>query len=317
MEKNKKTTETLVRFMTHIIDRLRANGQHQTMLHYRATLNSFLRFTRQRDIALTMLNADTLLAYEAYLRHQVKVCRNTSSFYLRILRSVYNQAVAQGHVVQQYPFRHVYTGIDKTRKRAITLPDIRRIKHCNLRLSPSQELSRDMFLMSFLLRGMSFVDMAHLRKANLHDGYLHYVRSKTGQLLKIKWQKEMQEIVDKYRHLTAPTDYLLPLLTEKPVNKCSRRDAPPAITHQHLCHNAASRLSYHLKMLGEKTGVSGKLTLYVARHTWATVARDHGIPISVISEALGHDSEHTTQIYLRSIRTAEVDQANAEIIAAL
>ena len=84
-----------------------------------------------------------------------------------------------------------------------------------------------------------------------------------------------------------------------------------------LYHNAEARISYHLGKLGTKIGIKGKLTLYVARHSWATAARDNHVSISVISEALGHHSEITTQIYLRSIKSSEVDDANAKILAAL
>ena len=84
-----------------------------------------------------------------------------------------------------------------------------------------------------------------------------------------------------------------------------------------LYHNAEARISYHLRKLGVKIGIKGKLTLYVARHSWATAARDNNVSISVISEALGHHSEATTQIYLRTIQTSEVDDANAKILAAI
>ena len=86
---------------------------------------------------------------------------------------------------------------------------------------------------------------------------------------------------------------------------------------QRLYHNVEARITYHLKKLGAKMGIKGKLTLYVARHSWATTARDKNIAISVISEALGHNSETTTQIYLHSIQTSEVDDANAKILASL
>ena len=82
-------------------------------------------------------------------------------------------------------------------------------------------------------------------------------------------------------------------------------------------HNAEARISYHLRKLGAKIGIKGKLTLYVARHSWATAARYNHISISVISEALGHHTVTTKQIYLRSIKSSEVDDANARILAVL
>ncbi len=308
----KKKSESLVKFMNRIISQLKTNGQHRTMLHYQATLNSFMRFREQRDITLAEMDADVMQSYEAYLQNVAGVCRNTSSFYLRILRAVYNRAAEKGLVTQQNPFKHVYTGIDKTSKRAIPTESVSSIKHLDATTTYQQALARDAFLMSFYLRGISFVDLAHLRKSDLRDGYLHYTRRKTGQRLVIRWEEEMQEIADRYGEQTASSPYLFPFLIG---DKSSKKDNPQ--DEQRIYHNAENRISYHLKKLGAKIGIQGKLTLYVARHSWATAARNQNVSISVISEALGHTSEATTQIYLSSIRTAEVDAANAKVIAAL
>ena len=62
---------------------------------------------------------------------------------------------------------------------------------------------------------------------------------------------------------------------------------------------------------------SNTFTLYIARHSWATIARGKDVPLAVISEGLGHDSETTTQIYLDSIKSSEVDKANRMILEGL
>lgn len=116
----------------------------------------------------------------------------------RILRAVYNRAVEQDAIEHRNPFKHVYTGIDKTVKRALSLITIKKIKALDLTLSPKLDYARDMFMLSFYLRGMSFIDMAYLRKSDLRNGYIIYRRRKTGQQLSIKWTDEMQIIVDKY-----------------------------------------------------------------------------------------------------------------------
>ncbi len=303
----KKKSESLVKFMCLIISLLKANGQHRTSLHYQAALNSFMRFRAQRDITLAEIDADMVKSYEAYLKNVAGVCRNTSSFYMRILRAVYNRAVDRGLAQQSHPFKDVYTGIDTTSKRAITTATVGSIKRLDANLTPQQALARDAFLMSFYLRGISFVDLARLRKSDLRDGYLHYTRSKTGQRLSIRWEQPMQDIVNRYEQLTAASPYLFPFLVGSGEGQSEHR----------LYHNAESRIAYHLRRLSAKMGLRGKLTLYVARHSWATAARDQHISLSVISEALGHNSESTTRIYLRSISTADVDAANAKILASL
>ena len=317
MARNKKTSESLFQFMNLLIALLLKNGQYRTSLHYRATLNSFKRYRDNKDIALREIDAEVMRSYEAYLHHTAEVCRNTSSFYLRILRATYNKAVAKGLTPQQYPFTDVYTGIAPTRKRAIPTEDVSQIKHLESvkDLTPKEEMARDTFLMSFYLRGISFIDLAHLRKSDLKDGYLHYTRRKTGQRLTIRWEKEMQELLEKYQAQTASSPYLFPFLVDdgnKSQNTIDKKE-----DEARLYHNAEARISYHLRKFGAKIGIKGKLTLYVARHSWATAARDNDISISVISEALGHHSETTTQIYLNSIKSSEVDDANAKILAAL
>ena len=126
----------------------------------------------------------------------------------------------------------------------------------------------------------------------------------------------MQELLEKYQAQTVTSPYLFPFLVDEG-NKRLGKTIDKKRDEKRLYHNAEARISYHLRKLGVKIGIKGKLTLYVARHSWATAARDNQIPISVISEALGHHSETTTQIYLNSIKSSEVDDANAKILAAL
>ena len=318
MSRNKKTSESLFQFMNLLIALLQKNGQYRTSLHYKATLNSFKRYRDDKDIALCEIDAEEMRSYEAYLHHTAEVCSNTSSFYLRILRATYNKAVAKGLTPQQHPFKEVYTGIAKTRKRAISTENVSQMKRLDSvkNLTPKEEMARDAFLMSFYLRGISFIDLAHLRKSNLKDGYLHYTRSKTRQRLTIRWEKDMQELMEKYQAQTASSPYLFPFLVDDG-NRSQNKTIDKKKEEVRLYHNAEARISYHLRKLGDKIGVKGKLTLYVARHSWATTARGNDISMSVISEALGHHSETTTQIYLNSIKSSEVDDANAQILAAL
>ncbi len=241
MGKRNKASVPLTKFMNSVIARLKANGQYRTMLHYRAALNSFMRFRQQQDVALAEMDSDMMKSYEAYLKNVAGVCRNTSSFYMRILRAVYNRAAEKGLAARQNPFRSVYTGIDKTGKRAIPTEAVSGIRRLATGLTPQQEMSRDTFLMCFYLRGISFIDLAHLRKSDLRDGYLHYTRSKTGQPLVVRWEKVMQNIVDKYKEQAAASPYLFPFLTG------GRGKGHDEV---HLYHNAESRITYHLKKLG-------------------------------------------------------------------
>ena len=291
--------QSLFNFMQSVIAQLQQMGKQRTSETYRATLRSFMHFREDKDILLEEINSDTMLMYEAYL-HNRGLTKNTTSFYMRILRAVYNRAVEKDLTTNRNPFKHVYTGIDKTVKRAIPLKAIKQIKNLDLSLQPSLDFARDMFLFSFYTRGMSFIDMAYLKKKDLSNGILSYRRRKTGQQLFIKWEKCMQEIVEKY-NTDYCSPYLLPILKYPYDNRSQYK-------------NVLFKTNKYLKEVAKMAGIFVPLTLYVARHSWASIAKSKNIPISVISEGMGHDSEMTTQIYLASLDNAVVDRANAQIL---
>lgn len=282
------------------VDRTRRMGKVRTAEAYASSLNSFQRFWgEQGDMAFEDIDAALMTEYEAYLEQDGK-CPNTVSFYMRNLRTLYNRAVEEGLTENRFPFRRVNTRVEKTVKRAVTAEIIARIKELELSLHPALEFTRDLFLLCFYLRGMSFVDLAFLKKKNLQNGVLVYRRRKTGQQLCIKWEPSMQEIVRKYTDPESP--YMLPIIKES--GKDERR--------QYL--NASHLMNRKLKKIGRMIGCPIKLTFYVSRHGWASIAQSQHIPLPVISEALGHDSEDTTRIYLALLDTAVVDRANSKVI---
>ena len=293
---------SLFNFMESLIARLKQNGKIRTSETYRSTLNSFKNFRQDEDIMLDCITSEIMEAYEAWHKKR-GVAPNTISFYTRVLRAVYHRAVEDDIIENRNPFRKVYTGVDKTVKRALPLAVIKKIKALDLSLTPALDYARDMFLMSFYLRGMSFIDMAFLKKTDLKNGYITYRRRKTGQQLIIEWTKEMQIILDKYPE--NKSDYLLPVIRNPGINeRCTYR-------------NTGYNINHSLKRIAGMVGVTIPLTLYVARHSWASAAKAKGIPLSVISEGMGHDSEATTQIYLASLDTSVVDKANSLILKSL
>lgn len=291
--------QSLFNFMGNVITQLKQIGKLRTAETYTATLRSFMRFRNDTDVLLDDITPELIEMYEAYLQNN-GVVRNTSSFYMRILRAVYNRAVEKEFVKQRNPFKNVYTGVDKTAKRALPLSTIRRIKNLDLTRLPKLEFARDMFLFSFYTRGMSFIDMAFLKKTDLQNGYLKYRRRKTKQQLFIRWEKCMQEILDKHNAPESP--YLLPIIKVAEQNERKQYG------------NALREVNNKLKKIAKTICLQIPLSTYVARHSWASIARSKNIPISVISEGMGHDSEMTTQIYLSSLDSSAIDHANSLIL---
>ena len=285
---------------------LKKNGQFKTAGSYLCTFNSFFNFRKGKDLNIEEITSDQIKSYQCWLK-QRGVVPNTSSFYMRVLRAVYNKAVDKKLLVQQNPFAEVYTGIDKTQKRALTIDTLRLLKELNLSDKKKLEYARDLFMLSFYMRGMSFIDMAYLCKEDIKDGIIVYHRKKTGQKLVIGLEPCMKEIIEKYSSLTKESDYILPIL-----------DSNNPRTLQIQYYNALRYQNIQLKKIEKLMNLPHlHLTSYVSRHTWASIAREKGVALSIISEGMGHTSEKTTRIYLASLNQTIIDEANHKVLSAV
>lgn len=297
-----ETGGSFFEFFEQQIVRKHEMGCLRTSETYRAALNKFKAFRRRRDLSPTLITPVLIEQFQAYMRSQ-DLCLNTISFYMRIIRAVYHRAVEMGMTRDRRPFEKAYTGIAKTSKRALPLEDIRKIAAVRLD-DRNEEMARDQFLLSFYKRGMAFVDMAYLRKSDLQDGVLTYRRHKTGQLLSMAWEPEMQKITERWR-TPKNSPYMLPIITRtgSPMQERMQYKRMLGITNKLL------------KSVARKAGVNANLTMYCARHSWASIARDENMPNAAISKGLGHASEKTTGIYLNSIDSAIIDRYNHQIIS--
>lgn len=297
--------KSVLAFFRERIGTLEGDGRFGTARNYRRTLNSFSNFLEGADLTFNDFSERLVAAYDAYLTRR-NVVRNTVSFYMRILRAVYNRAVRMHLAEQTYPFEHVYTGVDRTRKRALDERIIVRLGRADLSDSAALELARDLFIFSYCSRGMAFVDMAYLRKSELRDGTIRYVRRKTGQPMVVRLEPCMQRIIDRHAGQAGGSPYVFPILTEE--------ETAAAYAQYQVRLNYYNRL---LKQLSRRIGIGDGLTSYTPRHSWATAARRHRIPLPVISAGMGHTSERTTQIYLASLEHSAIDCANRRIIGVL
>lgn len=293
--------QTWFGFIRAMADKKARAKRAGTAKTYRDALASFACFRGGEDMAVDALDGEVIARYEAWLKHK-GLKRNSSSCYLRTLKTLYRKAVDTGLACGGDIFSRVYTGFAATTKRAIPLEQVRAIRRLRLAGGSPLAFARDVFMLSLYLQGMAFVDMAYLRKTDIRSGQLQYVRKKTRQTLTVGWERAMQDIVDRYSALTRNTPYLLPIIT--------RQDGTERRQYERMEHN----VNRNLKKIGEMAGLHIPLTTYVARHTWASSMRDMGNDISIISRGLGHENIKTTQIYLSTIDTATVMKANRRMI---
>jgi integrase len=288
------------------------SGRERTARAYRSSAGMLQRFTGGGRLAVSHLNACLLESFESWLLSR-GLSLNTVSFYMRNLRAVYNRAVAGGIIAGSgvSPFGKVFTGSLTTRKRALGVPELGRLKALGPSLaaggSPTHGLytAWRYFFFCFYARGMSFVDMAYLRKDQVHGGQLSYRRHKTGGLLTVRLSGPLPELLASFVPETADSPYLFPVLAGAGGDR--RRQYESGLRLQNL----------RLKALGRLAGTGCALTTHVTRHSWASLAKHEQVPLWVISEGLGHRDEKTTYTYLASFEQDVLEQAARKVTAAL
>ncbi|MCD4664245.1 MAG: tyrosine-type recombinase/integrase, partial [Bacteroidales bacterium] len=195
-----------------------------------------------------------------------------------------------------YPFEKYKIKREKTVHRALTKKEVKRIRDLEFE-DIYMKLAQNLFMFSFYTRGMSFIDIAYLQVKNLHNDRLQYRRAKTGQMFTIKLTTEAKDIVHKYADLSKKDNYLFTIVQHEEKKFTEYK-------------NAMRLTNKKLKEIGELAECSIPVTTYVARHSWATIAKRGGISTTVISEGLGHATEHITQVYLDGFENSVLDDAN-------
>ena len=287
-------------WMDTLISRKRQVSKDATADLYRATRNWFWKYSGGHDIAVRRIAPSVVDGFVCYLRSQNNLRTNTINSYLSGFRAMYNQIISEVRYRPHIPpFGHIVIRLEKTVKRAVRLDVLEKVTKLDLRQEPNLELAADLCSFSFLACGIPFVDLAHLTCGNIEGNMLIYHRTKTRTLIRVEITPGMRRLLDKYASAANP--YLFPVLSvEKKV--CYER------------YKALLRkYNDSLKELGRRLGTAIPLTSYVIRHTWATEAHRHYIPVALISQALGHTSEKTTHYYLAQLDQSELSKANAII----
>lgn len=289
-------------FMDKIIHDFEKEERHSSAHVYQSTRNSFLKFIEYKSIKELRMSVELLKGYENHLREK-QLSWNTISTYMRMLRATYNRAVEQGLAKYiPYLFKGVYTGVKSQTKRALP-------PEAMAKLMEEETLSRfpqsRWFVLMFLLRGMPFVDLAHLRKCDFRGEVITYHRHKTGKELSVNVPEEAMNIIRRnLDNTTSP--YLFPILNGE------IRNGKEAYKNY---QSELRKFNYRLGLLSKEIGKGVRFSSYAARHTWATTAYHQKMPMGIISCALGHSSIKVTEAYLKPFENSELTSMNMKVIS--
>lgn len=290
-----------VTFVEHHIESKESQGKMGTARAFRAMLRSIRKYIGDRNVEFSDIDHNFIRQYEEFL-NRGDIQQNTVGFYLRNLRTICNLARDSGAMISERdPFDRIKIRTEHTVKRALKQEVVERIANMDLSHDNELDKARDVFMFSFYTRGMSFVDIIYLKHIDIVDGVIYYRRHKTNQDMQVAVTKPLQNIIEKYN---TDDTYVLPFINHS-----------AALTPYRRYMAAYGRIYRNLNMLRLMLGLSTPLTTYVARHSWATIAKEKGVSTTIISEGLGHTSEKTTSIYLKEFDRSVLDIVNEQIVS--
>lgn len=310
----KNAKDDLRLYMPEVIEMLKREGKFPAMHVYACTLRSYEKFCAEErypkntTASLSMqeiFTPERLKEYEDWLAGQ-QSSPNTISTYMRTLQAVYNRWMSPG--IEGYNpvlFKDVYTKVESRTKRALMAEQMEQLRNTDFSvLTLRQQQVLTYFLLMFMLRGMPFIDLAHLRKSDLRNRRITYRRHKTGKLMVVDVPSDAMRLLQKYRDKT-DSEYLFPLLHGGLFME----------EHHHRYQETLRHFNRELARLMKQLLPGVSVSSYTARHTWATLAYHSGVPVGLISQSLGHSSIRVTMTYLKPFDAEVIDRINRQVIS--
>ena len=327
--------DDLLSYTEHVSNQLLVEGRIRTARAYRSAAKSLIKFNGGASLRMGDICAGLLNGYQESLVRE-GLYPNTVSFYMRNIRAIYNRSIHDGIIRgrEDKPFAKVYTGVSPTVKRALNKDEMNQLADLELvlagRMEDYKEAINEMknspvssntrlslerrydhairlyeslmyFMFCFHARGMSYVDLAYLRKNEVREGKIIYTRKKSKQQLQVKVTESMQQILDYFMKKDTGSPYVFPIVDPRRGSERSQYEAGLRVQNNRL-HTLACM-----------AGLNKKVTTHVSRHSWATIAKYEMVSIPMISEALGHTNIKTTITYLDSFENSRMDLLSDKI----
>ena len=318
--RQKKEDGKLLEYAEFLARELEEMGQERTARAYRTVAKGLVMYNKNTDIPLQQISVGLIKNFEDHLKEKGRL-PNTISYYMRNLRAIYNKAVANKKIRCSYkerPFADVYTGVDKTMKRVLTLEEIKRLNAIDFTALLRQEkidspaymhikslnFAWRLFFFCFFARGMCFIDLAYLRKDNVKGGIIKYCQKRTGRQIEVKVTDQLQTIIDSFSNDVKGSPYLFPILKKE--------------EKLQLQYDSALRLQNNrLHVLSKMAGIKKPVTTHVSQHSWATIGKQVNVPVRVLRECLEYSDNNTTSVYLGLLDNSLLDVANELITSAV
>lgn len=301
---SKDKSQSFYSYAQKLIAELVAANRIGTARSYKGVISVLKTFHGGKDLYFKDITYQFLTRFETSHRSKGNEA-NGLAVYMRTIRAIYNKAIKDGIAEKElYPFEAYKIKTTPTEKRALEWELIKEI--IALKLEPEHICynARNYFLASYMMYGMNFTDMAHLKRTDITNGRITYRRKKTSKIYDIKVTGNLQSIFDHYKDKNPESKYIFPIINRE----------EPTLKEKDI-QWARKRYNKKLKELAKLCGIDKNLTSYVSRHSFATQAMMQQVPLNAISTMLGHSSLKTTEVYLKSLPSNILDEYNERVLA--
>ena len=237
-------------YFSRKIRELRESGHEGTARAYASSLRSMQRYLGKKDFPFIKLSSRIISDYQGKLLAS-GICDNTIGFYLHNIKALFRKGCREMGLELPCPFRDISIKTEKTLKRSLDPVVIKTLSAIELEKDSPLSLARDIFMFSFYTRGMSFVDIALLKKKNVFPAEICYKRHKTDQLMRVGINREISRILERYKNV--PGEYMFPLFTEEEEPYTGYR-------------NAYHKIRYSLRKISRSIGLDIPLRLHTRKH---------------------------------------------------
>lgn len=293
-------------FAQEHIEHLQAQNRFGNAQSFITATNRLIEFAGTNTL-INDIDYAFILSFERFLTSK-GITANSIAAYMRAVRALLNKAGKLGVAdSNKYPFKHYTIRTERTPSRSESADTLKRLHSLDLEYGSEKYHARNIFFLIFGLIGVSFIDLICLKKSDLKDGRISYKRKKTGKLYSIKLQPIVASILHQYSN--EESAYLLP--------QFRIGNARPDQV-RHLSNLGLKRTNRYLKQVGKELELDNTLTTYVARYSWANIAKSLGYSKDLIAESLGHNyGNQVTGIYLDNYRNEVVDDANQAVVSSI
>lgn len=279
------------------INKLRKEKRISTANSYFQAKTSIQKFTSKKILPFEEVNSSFLRKYEAKMVEDGRSV-STVGIYLRYVRNLFNMAIKEDLVkMDYYPFGKGKYQIPNTPKtyKALTPEELKKLSDVAVEEGSIEQFYRDLWFFSYYGNGINTKDLALIKYSSIKDNIIHFKRAKT--ILTNRTAPEghipiidpLRKIIDKWGNdPTDPDKYIFPILAQNETDEQIVK----------LVHQTNKQIRKYIRKIAEKAGIKSDISMQHARHTFATVLVQSGVPLANISQRLVHGSINTTNKYI-------------------